>query len=42
MKKILVLVGLAAAAYGVMKLVRGRDEDEFKIDQYTAQPQPQA
>lgn len=42
MKKILVLLGLAAAAYGVMKLIRGGDEDEFNIDQYAAQPQPQA
>ena len=42
MKKILVLLGLAAAAYGVMKLVRGSEEDEFNIDQYAPQPQPQA
>jgi hypothetical protein len=41
MKKLFVLVGLAAAAYGAMKLMRGNEEDEFNIDQYAA-PQPQA
>ncbi|HEX5479419.1 MAG TPA: hypothetical protein VFY79_06825 [Dehalococcoidia bacterium] len=40
MKKLFVLVGLAAAAYGAMKLMRGNEEDEFNIDQYAA-PQPQ-
>ncbi len=39
MKKIVVLIGLAAAAYGAMKLVRGHDEDEFNIDQYAPAPQ---
>ncbi|MHB8376089.1 MAG: hypothetical protein ACYDEB_03950 [Dehalococcoidia bacterium] len=42
MKKLLVLLGLAAAAYGVMKVIRGGDEDEFNIDQYAAQPQAPA
>lgn len=39
MKKILVLLGLAAAVYGVMKMVRGSEEDEFNIEQYAPQPQ---
>jgi hypothetical protein len=34
MKKIVMIVGLAAAAYGAMKLIRGGNEDEFNIDQY--------
>jgi hypothetical protein len=41
MKKLLVLLGLAtAAAYGLMKLVRGGDEDEFDIAPHAAQPRP--
>lgn len=39
MKKIVMLLGLAAAAYGVMKLMRGGQEDEFNIDQYAPAPQ---
>jgi hypothetical protein len=39
MKKILVLLGLADAAMGVMKMFRGTVEDEFNIDQYAVQPQ---
>jgi len=39
MKKILVMLGLAAAAWGVLKMVRGSDEDEFNLDTYAAQPQ---
>lgn len=34
MKKIVMLVGLAAAAYGAMKLFRGNNDDEFNIDTY--------
>lgn len=41
MKKLFVLIGLAAAAYGAMKFMRGNEEDEFNIDQYAA-PQPHA
>ncbi len=39
MKKIVMLIGLAAAAYGAMKLFRGKEEDEFNVDQYDPQSQ---
>jgi len=41
MKKIVFLAGLAAAAFGAMKLLRGgKDEDAFDADRvYEAQPQ---
>jgi len=50
MKRIFMLIGLAAAAYGIMKLVRGNSEDEFMTDpafgpstyDSTYAPQPQA
>jgi len=44
MKKIMLLAGVAAAAYGAMKMFRQPKEDEFAIDQtypassYTPQP----
>ena len=39
MKKIVVLVGLAAAAYGAIRLFRGKEE-EYNFDDFsTAQPQ---
>jgi hypothetical protein len=41
MKKIVVLAGLAAAAFGAMKLLRGKDEDTFDADR-AYEPQPQA
>jgi hypothetical protein len=45
MKKIVMLLGLAAAVYGAMRLLRSQDDDEFAIDDplapsaYTPQPQ---
>jgi len=39
MKKIMVLLGLAAAAYGAIRLFKGKDEDEFATDEYIPQPQ---
>jgi hypothetical protein len=35
MKKIMVLVGLAAAAYGALRLFRSKEEDEFAADQFS-------
>jgi hypothetical protein len=35
MKKLLMLAGIAAAAWGAMRLFRGKNEDEFQLDDYT-------
>ncbi len=40
MKKLFMLAGIAAAAFGVLKIVRGNKEDEFAAapySEYTAQ-----
>lgn len=34
MKKIVVLAGLAACAYGAVKFLRGNSDDEFAQDEY--------
>lgn len=34
MKKLFLLLGLAAAGYGAMKLIRGSQDDEFASDMY--------
>ena len=39
MKKLVMLVGFAAAAYGAMKLFRSKDEDEFGSGAYAPQSQ---
>ena len=39
MKKLVMLVGLAAAAYGAMKMFRSKEEDDFGMDPYAPQPQ---
>ena len=40
MKKIMMLVGLAAAAYGAMRLFRNKEEEQYNFDDFTtAQPQ---
>ena len=41
MKKLFMLAGIAAAAFGVIKLLRGKHEDEFAPPSYT-EYQPQA
>ena len=38
MKKIMMLLGIAAAGYGAMKFFKGKSEDEY-ADQYAPQPQ---
>ncbi|HZP57550.1 MAG TPA: hypothetical protein VFC53_08330 [Dehalococcoidia bacterium] len=40
MKKIVMLIGIAAAAYGAMKLFRKGESDEFQFE--SLEPQPQA
>ncbi len=46
MKKLMLLAGFAAAAYGAIKMFRQPKEDEFAIDQTypasTYHPQPEA
>ena len=40
MKKIMMLVGLAAAAYGAIRLFRNKEEAQYNFDDFTtAQPQ---
>jgi len=41
MKKLFVLAGLAAAAFGVMKMLRGNEDTSFDDVPYEPQPQPQ-
>ena len=41
MKKLLMLAGIAAAAWGAMRLFRGKHEDEFQLDEYPPSPPPQ-
>lgn len=42
MKKFVFLAGIAAAAYGAMKMFRGKDENSFDVEPtYEPHPQPQ-
>jgi hypothetical protein len=42
MKKFVFLAGLAAAAFGVMKMLRSNEDTSFDADMpYEPQPQPQ-
>jgi len=41
MKKFVFLAGLAAAAFGVMKMLRSNEDTSFDDVPYEPQPQPQ-
>jgi hypothetical protein len=42
MKKIVFLAGIAAAVFGIAKMLRGSDGNAYDIDSpYEPQPQPQ-